>query len=383
MSQELAEHSYSFLPDPQGKMPPGTLQPVLEAKGISVIYGNRKVLDVPSLQVFPNQVLSIIGPNGSGKTTLLLCLSLLLRPATGDILYQGHIVPGGKSVMRMRRRFAVTFQEPLLLNTSVWDNVTMGMRIRGFSHQEIKDRAQYWLERFGIASLAQRNARTLSGGEAQRASLARAFVLQPEILFLDEPFAALDVPTRQSLFGDMINILQETKLTTVMVTHDRNEAQTLAQRVAVIMQGNIVQIGDPKEIFTSPVNEEIAKFVGMENIIEGTIISKREGIVDINVKGQTIEGLSGCDINRTVNVLIRPEDITLSLEKTSTSARNIFSGRISSLIPIGPLVRVSLDCGFPLIALITRMSADELKLIAGTAVYACFKATAIHVIGTR
>ena len=211
--------------------------PILEAKGISVAYGNRKVLDVPSLQVTPNKVLAIIGPNGSGKTTLLLCLSLLLKPTTGHIEYQGHIVPDGTSIMQMRRHFAVVFQEPLLLNTSVWDNVTLGLHLRGFSRQEIKNRAEHWLERFGIASLAKRSARTLSGGEAQRTSLARAFVLQPEVLFLDEPFAALDAPTRQSLFGDMINILQETKFTTVLVTHDRNEAQTLAQQVAVIMNG--------------------------------------------------------------------------------------------------------------------------------------------------
>ena len=140
-------------------------------------------------------------------------------------------VPDGASILQMRRHFAVVFQEPLLLNTTVWDNVTMGLRLRGFDHQEIKNRADHWLERFGIASLAKRSARTLSGGEAQRASLARAFVLQPEVLFLDEPFAALDAPTRQSLFGDMINILQETQFTTVLVTHDRNEAQTLAQQV--------------------------------------------------------------------------------------------------------------------------------------------------------
>ncbi len=196
--------------------------PVLEAKGISVIYGKQKVLELPYIQVLPNKVLAIMGPNGSGKTTLLLCLTLLSKPTTGDIYYKGSKIPDGQSLMQMRRRFAVVFQESLLLNTSVWDNVVLGLRLRGLKGPEINERAGRWLDRFGISHLAKRNARTLSGGEAQRTSLARAFALQPEILFLDEPFAALDVPTRQSLFGDMINILQETQFTTVIVTHDRN-----------------------------------------------------------------------------------------------------------------------------------------------------------------
>jgi molybdopterin-binding protein len=356
---------------------------ILEAKDLSVSYGSRKVLDVPSLQVKPNKVLAIIGPNGSGKTTLLLCLSLLLNPTTGHILYQGHIVPDGASIVQMRRHFAVVFQEPLLLNTTVWDNITLGLRLRGFSHQEIRNRAQQWLDRFGIASLAQRHARTLSGGEAQRASLARAFVLQPEVLFLDEPFAALDAPTRQSLFGDMINILQETKFTTVLVTHDRNEAQTLSHQVVVIMNGLIVQTGSPKEIFSSPASEEIAKFVGMENILEGTVYSNTECIAGVNVNGQIIEGVSSCEVGGAVNIFIRPEDITISLTKSSTSARNVLSGQITSMIPAGPLVRVNLDCGFPLIALITRMSADELELETGNTVYASFKVAAIHVITVK
>jgi tungstate transport system ATP-binding protein len=295
----------------------------------------------------------------------------------------GHIVPDGASLMQMRRHFAVVFQEPLLLNTSVWDNVTLGLRLRGFNHQEIKNRAEHWLERFGIASFARRSARTLSGGEAQRTSLARAFVLQPEVLFLDEPFAALDAPTRQTLFGDMINILKETKCTTVMVTHDRNEAQTLAQNVAVIMNGNIVQMGKPREVFSTPASEEIAKFVGMENILEGVVASNTNCIADINVKGHIVQGVSSCSIGGMVDVFIRPEDITLSLTEPSSSARNVFFGKITSMIPAGPLVRVTLDCGFPLVSLITRLSADELKLEIGTAAFASFKTAAIHVIPVK
>ncbi len=354
--------------------------PLLEAKNISVVYGQRTVLDVPSVEVTPNKVLVIIGPNGSGKTTLMLCLSLLLRPTAGEIVYQGKVVPNGASLMQMRRHFAVAFQEPLLLNTTVWDNVSLGLRLRGINRQEINERTRRWLERFGIASLARRNARTLSGGEAQRTSLARAFALQPEVLFLDEPFAALDVPTRQALFGDIYNILQETRFTTVMVTHDRNEAQTLAHRIILLMDGKIAQEGTPKEIFSSPVSEKVAKFVGMENILEGKIIVKHDTVADIAINGHVIEGLSNASCGEPVEVLIRPEHITLSTVKPSSSARNVLQGKITSMVLEGPLVRVGLDCGIPLMALITKMSADDMKLEVGQTVFASFKVTAIHII---
>jgi tungstate transport system ATP-binding protein len=357
--------------------------PLLEARGIAVSFGKRTVLEVPSVEVTENKVLALIGPNGSGKTTLLLCLSLLLNPTKGEVFYKGKKVPDGVSVMQMRRRFAVAFQEPLLLNTTVWENVVLGLKLRKTDSQEIRKRADYWMDRFGIASLANQSARTLSGGEAQRASLARAFALQPEVLFLDEPFAAVDVPTRQRLFGDMVNILQETKFTTVMVTHDRNEAQTLAHKIVMLIGGKIAQVGSPKEIFSSPVNEEVAKFVGMENIIEGTVTSNKDCIVEIDVQGQLIEGVSTCQPGGAVNVCIRPEDIILAVAKPTTSARNVFPGRITGMLLAGPLVRVSLDCGFPLTALITKMSADNLQLEVGKTVYASFKATAIHVISVK
>jgi molybdopterin-binding protein len=353
---------------------------VLEGRGLSVSYDSKKVLDVSSIQVKSNQVLAFIGPNGSGKTTLLLCLALLLRPTSGQILYQGQAVDFTKPLVHMRRHFAVAFQEPLLLNTSVWENVVLGLKLRGVKGPESHQRAAQWLERFGIAGLAKQPARTLSGGEAQRANLARAFALQPEILFLDEPFAAVDTPTRQALFGDMYNILQETRFTTVMVTHDRNEAQTLAHHIAVLVKGQIIQHGSPKEIFASPASEEVAKFVGMENIVEGIVRSNRDCLAEIMVDSQVIEGVTTCQAGGYVNVFIRPEDITLALTKSSSSARNTFRGKISGLIPIGPLVRVSLDCGFPLTALITRLSAEELHLESGTSVFASFKAAAIHIM---
>ena len=352
----------------------------LETSDLSVILGGRNVLTVASLQVLPNEVFVIIGPNGSGKTTLLLSLALLLKPASGTIFYGGRPITSGIEMLKMRRQSAVVFQEPLLLGGTVWDNVTLGLRLRRFAKEEIQVRAKKWLERFGIAALARRQAKTLSGGEAKRASLARAFALQPDILFLDEPFTSLDSPTRQALMEDFESVLRETKVTTVMVTHDRNEALALAHRVAVLIDGNIRQIGTPNEVFSHPADEQVAGFVEVENIIDGVIVSRQDKLVDIDIGSNIIQAISDYPVGERVSACIRPEDVTLAGARTSSSVRNSFTGVITRIFPFGALSRVELDCGFPLVALITRRSAEEMNLDRGQQVFASFKATGVHVI---
>jgi len=356
---------------------------VIEATQLSVVLGGHKVLEVPSLQVLLNEVLVIIGPNGSGKTTLLLCLALLLKPASGTIYYHGQPVGNGSDILELRRRFAVVFQDPLLLNTSVWDNVTLGLRLRGVNKKEVKNRAQTWLERFGIAALTQRQAKTLSGGEAKRVSLARAFALQPEVLFLDEPFTALDSPTRQALLEDFESVLRETKVTTVMVTHDRNEAVVLASRVAVLMGGHIRQIGYPEDIFSYPVDEEVASFVEAGNVLYGMISSQSGGLASVNIGDKPIYVVSELLVGSKVTVFLRQEDITISLpllKSAPSSARNNLAGKVGRAFPQGSQIRVTVDCGFPVVALITRRSYEELGLGLGKEVIVSFKASSVHLM---
>ena len=355
----------------------------LEAKDLSVTHGNQKTLDVPLLQVHPNEVLMVIGPNGSGKTTLLLSLALLLKPSTGTITYRGLPILGSSQTLQLRRKLAVVFQESLLLNSSVWDNVTLGLRLRGVKGDEVRIRTEKWLERFSIAHLKKRQARLLSGGEAKRVSLARAFVLQPEVLFLDEPFAALDSPTRQSLLEDFESVLRETKTTTVMVTHDRNEALILGDRVAVLMNGSISQIGAPAEVFGSPVDEEVASFVEAGNILHGTITSQSNGLAVIDIEGLRLQAVSDLKAGSRVTIYLHYEDITINLpsaKPVSSSARNQFKGNITRIFPLGSQLKVTMNCGFNLAAVITKRSWDELGLELGQEVIASFKASSVHLI---
>lgn len=355
----------------------------IEAAELSVILGGKKVLEIPSLRVKSNEALMVIGPNGSGKSTLLLCLALLMKPATGTIAYQSIPVLGSKHVHQLHRRLAVVLQEPLLLNTTVWDNITLGLRLRGVKGGEANARAKKWLERFGITPLARRQARTLSGGEAKRVSLARAFVLQPEVLFLDEPFNALDSPTRQALLEDFESVLRETRVTTVMVTHDRNEALALADRVAVLMNGSVRQLGTPEEVFSSPVDEETAIFVEAGNILHGVVVSQNNGLVSIDIEGQQLQVVSKISVGGRVTLYLHFEDVTIALptaEQLFSSARNQLKGIIVRVFPFGSQIKVTLDCGFTLASVITKRSREELGLEAGKEIVASFKASSIHMI---
>jgi tungstate transport system ATP-binding protein len=358
------------------------MTPKLSLQEITVRRGKNVILAVPRLDVREGEVLAAVGPNGSGKSTLIQVIALLERPASGRVVMDGEPVSG--SPLRYRRRMSVVFQEPLLLDTSVEGNVRAGLLLRGISGAAAGRRAARWLEQFGIAHLARRSARTLSGGEAQRTSLARAMVLEPELLLLDEPFAALDAPTRAALIDDLDRVLSQSRTTTVFVTHDRGEALRLGDRVAVLMNGGIRQIGSPSEVFAAPADPEVAAFVGIETIVPGRVRSVTDGLARVEVCGRELEA-SAQGVEGDVLVCVRPEDVVLSLpaEAPPSSARNRVPATIRRITPAGPHARVELDAGFPLVAFITNRSLEDLGVDAGRRVVATFKATAVHLIPRR
>jgi tungstate transport system ATP-binding protein len=230
---------------------------VLEAREVSALRGERVVATAEHLSIEQGETLAVLGPNGSGKTSLLLALATLL-PMRGRLLHNGREID---DPVAFRRRCAVVFQRPLLLDRSVLDNAGLGLELRGVDTAERRRRAQDALERFGVGSLAGRPAIALSGGEAQRVSLARAFAVSPEILFLDEPFSALDPPTREALVADLARVLGDDAVTTLLVTHDRDEARALADRVAIVIDGRVRQVDRTDAVFGAPADAEVAGFL--------------------------------------------------------------------------------------------------------------------------
>lgn len=356
----------------------------LELEAVAVQYGDRLALEVEALGVRRGEVLAVVGPNGAGKSTLLRVLALLEAPTRGTVRFGGEPVRyEPATLLRLRRRMATVFQAPLLCDTTVHGNVALGLRFRRLPAADIDRRVRSWLERFGIAHLAGRPARQLSGGEAQRASLARAFVLEPEILFLDEPFGALDAPSRESLLLDLERVLRQAEVTTVFVTHDRGEAMMLGDRVAVVMDGRILQTDTPDRVFSSPATEEVARFVGADTVVPGVVRRREGGLCVIGVPGGELQAESAAAPGEAVLVCLRPEDVVLARSDgvpPPTSMRNCLIGKVQRVVFLGAHARVDVDAGFELRTSISKQSLDELRLTAGHEVRALFKATAVHVI---
>jgi tungstate transport system ATP-binding protein len=355
---------------------------VFELRDLKVERGGVEVLDVPAFHLREDEIVSLIGPNGSGKSTLLLSMMGLLERTAGQVRYRGETISSGRDGIAWRRRLAMVLQEPLLFDATVYENVASGLKIRGLGGVETRRRVLAYLERFRLTELAQRSARKLSGGEARRVNLARALVVEPEVVFLDEPFTNLDLPTRESIRDDLERTIRERRMAAVLVTHDQAEALRLSDRIVVMNGGRIVQSDVPSVVMNNPINEFVASCVGMETIVEGVIRrSAGPGIV-VAVAEKEIHAIGDGALHEPVYCCIRPENVLIEAVDPSrtSSARNVFQARIASVASVGPYLKVKLDCGFPLVAHVTAESVAGLGLAEGKHVFASFKATAIHVI---
>lgn len=354
---------------------------VLRVEKVLLERGKRVVLDLPHLDVKQGNILALIGPNGAGKSTLLLMLAGLLRPQQGRIYFQEKPVESLSDLQALRRNVSVVFQEPLLFSRSVFDNVALGLKFRGRHRNEIIQRVHQALDYFGIRHLEKRSAKALSGGEARRVSLARAFAIEPKVILLDEAFSALDPPSRESLLEDLRKTLEETKITAVLALHDRDETLRLAQEVCVLHDGKVLQAGSTAEIFNRPASEFVAQFVGTETILPGEIGACAQGNVTVMVHGKTIEAVGEGRLGQKVYCCVRPENVTVFRSASEkTSARNSFEARVVDVVRQDYVNKVILDCGFPLVAYVTIPSCEELGIARGAVVVASFKATAVHLI---
>jgi molybdate transport system ATP-binding protein len=315
----------------------------------------------------------LFGPSGSGKTTLLRMLAGLERPDAGSIVFRGvawfdsersiHLPP-------QARRAGFLFQDYALFpHLTVAENI-------GYAASHAT--AHKLLETFGLANLAASKPRALSGGEQQRVALARALAAEPALLLLDEPLSALDAPTRARTRYELRRMLLASGVPSIVVTHDRMEAVALGDWMAVIVDGRIRQTGSVQEVFRRPADLQVAESVGVENVLAAEVAGRDGGLLVLGVGDARIRCVDSGETG-PVFACIRAEDvaITRQLDQVS-SARNRLTGRVRAVIPEGALARVELDCGFPLVALVTAQSAGELALREGETVSAVVKATAVH-----
>ncbi len=356
------------------------MEHVLQGLGLKRLYEGRTVVDVERIDIRTGEVLALLGPNGAGKSTLMRLLAALESPDDGHIAYRGR--PARRDDPQLRRAVVAVLQRPYLWRGTVWQNIEYGLKVRRVPAAQRRDRVERALQSLGIIDLAQAVVDGISGGEAQRVALARALALEPEVLFLDEPTADLDVTARARLLGDLERIVRQATPAIVLITHDPGEAFALADRVAVMEGGRIVQQAAPAEIFEAPATEFIASFTGAEFLLSGRIEAVGEGTMVVRLDSDhAVEAAGHGTVGARVRVAYRPEDVVIGLPGTpATSARNRFNAQVARLHPRGGLVRLRLEAGgTPLEAVITRNALEDLGLAVGSKVVAQLKATALHV----
>jgi tungstate transport system ATP-binding protein len=239
---------------------------LIELKEVTYQVNNKTLLRIPDFQLQTGEFLGMMGPNGAGKSTLLKIMAFLESRTSGEILYRGQVIPKGNPTLELRRKFSVALQQTLLLDGSGCNNVAIGLKLRKLPKAIIKEKVALWMDQFQISHLAKKNAHFLSGGEAQRVNLARAMIVEPEILFLDEPFSALDFPTKIKLMEDFKQIIEAAGTTTAFVSHDLMEINYLTNRLAIIVNGEVKQSGPTQRVLeqpnsaTSPFLNEWKKF---------------------------------------------------------------------------------------------------------------------------
>jgi molybdate transport system ATP-binding protein len=331
-------------------------------------------------------VLILFGPSGSGKTTILRSVAGLEWPEQGRIQFISRTwldVAAGIRVPPQERQIGYMAQDYALFPPyTVAGNIAYGLH--ELSPAERAKRVDDMIELFQLRGLETAKPRELSSGQQQRVALARAVAPRPQLLLLDEPLSALDAPTRFQLRTELRALLRQLALPSIVVTHDWAEALALGDRIAVIVDGRVLQVGMPQEVFSHPADGDVARIVGVETVAQGRIVQAVDGLATVEVGAVTLTAVGTMEMGPDVLVCIRAEDVTVErVGAGETSARNHLAGKVSAIHSLGALAKVSIDCGFELTAVITRSALSDLQLAVAAPVRAAFKAGSVHLIPRR
>ena len=335
--------------------------------------------------IAPGSILVLFGPSGAGKTTILRAIAGLMRPDRGRIVFEGRQwfdAAVDRCVPPQERRVGYVAQETALFpHLTVRANIEYGLRAA--TAESRRQRAGELIQLVGARGLEDRFPRQLSGGQAQRIALARALAPSPAMLLLDEPFGALDAATRRELRSEVRGVLRATGTSAILVTHDRLEAMAMGDELAVMIEGSLRQIGSVPEVFRRPADPAVARSLDVETVVAATVDGASGGLINLRIGHARLVAIAGpeCAVGAEVFACMRAEDVVVQRDASAQgSARNHLPGLVVGIEPEGAIDRVTVDCGFTLVAAITRQSREELALVPGSPVTAAIKATAIHVV---
>ena len=336
-------------------------------EGVSKFYGSVCAVDRLSLSIDQGESVALLGPSGCGKTTTLNLMAGFLEPDAGTIWIGDRDVVG---IPPNKRNLGMVFQSYALFpHMTVAENVAFGLKLRRVERSERTSRVVEALEMVRLEGLSDRYPRQLSGGQQQRVSLARALVVRPEIMLFDEPLSNLDAKLREEMRTELLEIQDRVKITSVYVTHDQEEALALADRVAVMTDGHIEQIGTPDEVYESPATAFVAKFLGESNVLPATVaeVSGPSTICDAGDYRIRSEGNSRFAVGDRVEVVVRTERISLGSEPMTLD--NCFRARLAHVIYLGGDIRYLLQLGEQRIVSVKKNRGDHISFQEDTDIF--------------
>jgi ABC-type Fe3+/spermidine/putrescine transport system ATPase subunit len=360
---------------------------MIKIEAITKSFGSKKVIENLNLEVKNNEIVSLLGPNGCGKTTLLNIIAGLTQQDQGNIYINGTLVSGTVDTKKVHykpseRKIGYVFQSiSLFPHMRVCDNVAYGLKSMHLPKKEVKKRTDALLDFVGLREYATFYPSQLSGGQRQRIALARSLATEPQVLLLDEPVSAVDPQLREAFRVELKNYLQALKISVIYVTHNLSEAFIMSDRIAVMGNGCIQQVGNRTEIFDKPTSKYVASFLGI-NALKGKAVRVQDEMLQVEISNVALQACSNVDLTgKNVIGTLKPEDITLSKSANSdeTGCVNRVEGTVTGMVAMRSNAQVTVDAGFIVKTRIPLKTIKTLGISVGDKVYVCFKADALNV----